>query len=106
MTLWTLDEAREAVVTSATALLTEARCHTAACCFLLWGAGAVEGINEVDRALGRRHRAVLDNMIALGYESEAVEELEGIASAVGLDQDDYDPGDRTPPWSWSPRPSF
>jgi hypothetical protein len=46
---------------------------------------------------------VLDNMIVLGYASEAVDQLEGIPSAAGLDEDDY-PDDARLPWSCSPRP--
>ncbi len=106
MTLWTLDEAREAVVASATALLDQASCDAAEICLLLWGAGAVEGLSETDRALGQQHRAVLDNVIDLGYESEAVDELEGMSSAAGLDEEDYDADSRRTSWSFSRRPSF
>lgn len=103
MTLWTVDEAREAVVASATALLDQASCETAEMCFLLWGAGAVEGLVDDDRELGMRHRAVLDDMIELGYESEAVDELEGISSATGLDDEDDQP--RSPSTAWFSRSS-
>ena len=106
MTLWTLDEAREAVVASATALLDQASCDAAEICLSLWGAGAVEGLSEADRALGRRHRAVLDNVIALGHESEAVDELEGIASAAGLDEEGYEAGTRRTSWSFLPRLTY
>lgn len=106
MTLWTLDEAREAVVASAATLLDQANCEAAEICFLLWGAGAVESLSETDRVLGQQHRAVLDNVIALGYESEAVDELEGMSSAAGLDEEDYDADSRRTSWSFSPRPLF
>ncbi len=87
MILWSLDEARTAVADSATAVLTHAECDLATRAYLLWGAGAMEGLSPADEALSRRHRFVLDAVVELGYAWVAVEELEGLCSAAGLDDD-------------------
>lgn len=98
MTLWTLDEGREAVVASARAVLDHASCAPDDRYFLLWGAGTVEGLDPTDQALGLDHRAVLDNMIELGYASEAVDELEGLCAEAGYDEESYDTDVRRLPW--------
>jgi hypothetical protein len=98
MTLWTLDEGREAVVTSARSVLDHASCERHDRYFLLWGAGRIEGLDPTDQALGLGHRAVLDNMIELGYASEAVDELEGLCAEAGYDEENYDTNVRRSPW--------
>jgi hypothetical protein len=106
MTLWTIDEAREALVASSTMLVEQASCDANQLCLLLWGAGSIDGLAAGDRVLGMRHRAVLDNIIELGYGSEAVDEIEGVLSAAGLDEAEEDGVDhRRVLWSFSPRPS-
>jgi hypothetical protein len=52
MTLWTLDEGWEAVVTSARSVLDHASCEPHDRYFLLWGAGRIEGLDPTDQALG------------------------------------------------------
>jgi hypothetical protein len=91
MTLLTVDEARAHVVTSARRLVE--RCTTDdpfTISALLWGAGAVEDLDVRDRRLAGRHRQVLDDLNALGYGDVATEELDGISSALGLDEDRFD----------------
>jgi hypothetical protein len=88
--LWTLDEARAAVAASAAAVLDQAQCDLAARAYLVWGAGGMEGLRPVDEVLSRRHRWVLDALIELGYAWVAVEELEGLCSAAGIDDGDGD----------------
>ncbi len=85
MILWTLDEARAAVVASAAAVLDQAQCDLGTRAYLVWGAGAMEGLSPLAEALSRRHRWVLDALIDQDYAWVAVEELEGLCSAVGID---------------------
>jgi hypothetical protein len=85
--LLTVDEARSALTASARRLLTGADTddvfHLAA---MLWGAGDItDHLNPRDRRLAERHRRTLDRLIAAGYTGEIVDELDGISSAVGLD---------------------
>ena len=87
MTLFTLDEARAAVSCSAIAVL-QASCDLATRTYLVWGSGAMDGLSEADNALAMHHRAVIDNLIYLGYEREAVEEIEGCCSAAGVGDDE------------------
>ncbi len=94
MTLWTLDEARAAVATSAAAILERTGCDFGTRAYLVWGAGGMEGLSPVDEVLSRRHRRVLDALIELGYAWVAVEELEGLCSAAGID--DAGEGERWP----------
>lgn len=98
MTLLTLDEARVEIATSAIAVLENAGCDLATRVYLVWGSGSLDGLSEADNALARRHRAVLDNLIGLGYEREAVDEIEGCCSAAGVgDDEDLDaPARRSP----------
>lgn len=94
MTLLTLDEARAEVCCSAIAILEQAHCDLGTRAHLVWGSGVVDGLSEADRALALRHRAVLDNIIVLGYEGEAIAEIEGCCSAAGLGDEeglDYSP---------------
>ena len=51
---------------------------------MLWGSGPLPGLHQDDIDLAMRHRAVLDELAALGYLPEAHEELDGVASAIGL----------------------
>ncbi len=85
MTLWTLDEARAAVVASAAAILSQAQCDLGTRAYLVWGAGGIQELSAVDEVLSRRHREVLDAVIDQGYAWAAVEELEGLCSAAGID---------------------
>ena len=98
MTLLTLDEARGLVSTSAIAVLEQASCDLATRTYLVWGSGAVDRLDAADNALALDHRAVLDNLIELGYEHEAIEEIEGCCSAAGVgDDEDLDtPATRSP----------
>ena len=98
MRLLTLDEARGEVTTSANAVLEQASCDLATRTYLVWGSGPVDGLSGADNALALHHRAVLDNLIDLGYEHEAVEEIEGCCSAAGAgDDEDLDaPATRSP----------
>ncbi len=98
MMLLTLDEAREAVASSAMTILDQARCGLDLRVFLVWGAGPVDGLGEADNKVAWRHRALLDHLIKLGYEHEAIEEIEGCCSAAGVgdDEDDRLPATRSP----------
>lgn len=89
--LWTLDEARAAVAASAAAVLDHARCDLAGRAYLVWGAGGMDGLSPADEVLSRRHRWVIDALIELGYAWVAVEELEGLCSAAGIDDGDGEP---------------
>ncbi len=91
MTLWSLDEARCAVVASATVVLTEAECDIATRGYLVWGAGGMDGLSSADQVLSVGHRCVLDTLVGLGYAWVAVEELEGVCSAAGICDDDREP---------------
>lgn len=89
--LLTVDEARSALIASAERLLTGADTddvfHLAA---MLWGAGDIPNqLNPHDRRYAERHRRTLDWLIAAGYQGEIVDELDGISSAVGLDDGDF-----------------
>ncbi len=86
--LWTLDEARAVVAASAAAILDHAQCDLATQAALVWGAGGTEGLSPADEALSRCHRWVLDALIELDYAWVAVEELEGLCSAAGIDDGD------------------
>lgn len=89
MTLLTLDEARTEVSSSAIAVLDDASCDLTTRVYLVWGSGALDGLSEADNRLAQHHRAVLDNLIDLGYEREAVDEIEGCCSAAGLGDEAY-----------------
>lgn len=58
MTLLTLDEARAEVSSSVTRSSTRRA---------VWARAQWTGLSEADNTLALRHRAVLDNIIALGY---------------------------------------
>jgi hypothetical protein len=88
--LWTLDEARAAVAASAAAILDHGQCDVGTRAYLVWGAGGMERLSPADEALSCRHRWVLDALIELGYAWVAVEELEGLRSAAGIDDGDGD----------------
>ena len=83
--LMTLDEARAATSESAWQVADRAettdrhRLHE-----MLRGRQRITGISARDRRLVRRHRTVLEHVTALGFGREAVDELDGIASALGL----------------------
>jgi hypothetical protein len=88
MTLLTVDEARAHVVASARHVVEH--CTTDdpfTISALLWGAGAVDHLAARDRRLAGRHRRVLDELNALGYGDVAADALDGISSALGLDED-------------------
>jgi hypothetical protein len=85
--LKTIDEATEAVVSTACQIVEQA--HAASpfdISAMLWGAGNYAALDSHDRALARRHRRQLDDVIALGYGYLIVDQLDGIASATGLDE--------------------
>jgi hypothetical protein len=103
--LWTLDEARATVATSATAILDHAQCDLDTRSYLVWGAGGMEGLSPADEVLSRRHRWVLDALIELGYAWVAVEELKGLCSAAGIDDADGDADVDEPP-GWGERWPF
>jgi len=84
--LLTLDEARARIVDSAVRLVRE--CHTnhaPTVTAMLWGAVDLPGLDDHDRRLAADHRSALDHVDALGHLGEALDELDGIASAIGLD---------------------
>ncbi len=104
MNMFSLDEARRAVVVSAGNLLHLAECpDTHRLEQLLWGAGGLEGLSEDDRALAHAHQRVLKAIEDQDYGWAAAEELEGICSAVGLAEGrrDCEPvlAAAVPPWS-------
>ena len=84
MTLYTLDEARAAVVESSALLLHRVRADALTLRRLLRGErrGAVKGLHPADRALAAAHRALLDCLRSAGYASAIDDELDGICSAV------------------------
>ena len=53
---------------------------------LLFGRRANAPLSKVDALVARSHRKLLRELSDLGYEAEVTAELEGIVSAVGLDE--------------------
>lgn len=89
--LMTIDEAQAAVVSSAFDIIEHA--HTSQpfeISAMLWGAGNHDGLDPHDRALTRRHRRTLDDIIDLGYAGIIVDQLDGIASASTLDRGGFE----------------
>ncbi len=83
--LLTVDEARALISQSALDLARHCRTdHAGTLTAMLWGSGPVPGLHHDDSDLAMRHRGVLDEIAALGYLPEAHEELDGVASAIGL----------------------
>lgn len=83
--LMTADEARAEIVAAACHLLTTIEVDDPFVVnAMLWGAGAIDGLTRADRTLARRHRRILDSLIASGYAGEVVDELDGICSACEL----------------------
>lgn len=91
MILYTVDEARAAVVASGRRLIAGCRStDTFVVTALLWGAGDLDDstLDAGDRRLARRHRGVLDRLVDAGYGGDIVDELDGISSMCGLGDDD------------------
>jgi hypothetical protein len=81
----TLDEARAATAASAWRLVDDADTHNPIRLGeMLWARDRIVGLSARDRRLTRRHRDVLDHVTALGFYREACDELDGVASALGL----------------------
>jgi hypothetical protein len=51
VTLWTLDEARAAVATSACSDPRRTGCDFGTCAYPVWGAGGMEGLSPADEGL-------------------------------------------------------
>jgi hypothetical protein len=88
MILYTVDEARAAVVASARSLIERCQLDDPfLVAVLLWGAGDVDDtvLAAADLRLVRRHRQLLDRLIAAGYVGDVVDELDGISSACLAD---------------------
>lgn len=84
--LMTVDEAQAAVVDTALAIVEHAHSTDPfEVSAMLWGAGNHAPLDRHDRALARRHRRMLDDIINLGYAGIIVDQLDGIASAAALD---------------------
>lgn len=82
--LVTVDEARQLLVASATALLEHAGGDVADGDLraMLWGAGPLDDDGDVrHRRRAARHRVLLDQIIELGHQAIAVDELDGFCSA-------------------------
>ncbi len=83
--LLTIDEARARISTSALDLVRHCHArHPATVTAMLWGSGDLPGLDRHDTHVAEQHRHVLDDIVALGYLAEAHQQLDGIASAVGL----------------------
>jgi hypothetical protein len=93
MELYTLDEARVAIVESSAALLHRIRIEPPTLRRLLCGErrGAVGQLDPANRALVVAHRALLDGLRDQGYGWAVDDELDGICSAVFADDGTYDP---------------
>lgn len=92
MTLLTVDEARTRLVISARRLAEQcSNDDPFTISALLWGAGTVaDDLCPRDLRLAARHRRVLDELNAAGYGAVAADELDGISSALGLDDNRFD----------------
>ena len=83
--LMTLDEARMRLGRSALACLRSASCGPQELWAMLRGL-PVRGLTLPDHRLASAHRRVLDDIEAAGHGDVIDDELEGLASATGLDE--------------------
>ena len=84
--LMTCDEARWRLGRSAVVCLREAVCAPHLLCAMLWGV-RIDGLDRRDLELARAHKQTLEAVEAAGHGSIIGEELEGICSATGIDED-------------------
>lgn len=90
MKLRTVDEARAEVCESALRFAELRELSPRQVRTLLFGRRASPPLSKIDALVARSHRKLLRELSDLGYESEVTAELEGIVSAVGLDEGRFD----------------
>jgi hypothetical protein len=86
MNLLTLDEARRLACRSAATLEHVRPASVRQLRAFLFGRGSTSNLNAFERRLVDGHRRVLVHLDALGYGAEVGDEMDGISSALGLDE--------------------
>lgn len=87
MYTWSRDEAKQRVAASALTLRL-VNVEPQECAQLLYGLGTFHGLAAPEQAVAWLHRTVLAEVSSQGYSDVVKAELDGIASALGLDHED------------------